>query len=400
MVKRALILSLLLTCASYGAVYQIDIVKERRERPSAEKFVLYRVKKGDTLLKIMKKHKIPRHLLYEVAKLNNLKNPDLIYAGQIIKLPVGNQFVKTERPKEKTAETDFKLLKTLGAKVKREGYLFTASGKVNLKKTPMVQVGQKRFIVDFSNQIDRRIRKELADAGFTVVDEKGFESLIEEVLSQNFTSIQKKGKLILGVKDILVYNYDYMGYNRYTGQRVVINRAPDTPPPLVSLLNAYGIGVIQPPRVEPKTKEGNGTLRIIKGDGITKINSLVKLLTGKSGVKTEYGIRFPELKLHVVYDFITPEEKVKLELSGDRVVVLTGNFLYDVENILTLVPLANKMVELILYEPPESKGKRSKFTVKGLLVSTPKKDWFLIDSVDRPEEIPYLLYRGVNLIIY
>jgi len=400
MVKRALALSLLLFSASYGAVYQIDIVKERAESSSEGKFVLYKVRRGDTLLKILRRHKIPARLLYQVAKLNNLKNPNLIYEGQVIKLPVGNQFVKSKRSKKREREAQFKLLKTLGAKVKREGYLFTETGKVDLKSSPMVQVGQRRFIVDFSGQIDRKIRLELADAGFSVIDERGFESLIDQLISQNFTSIQKKGRLILGAKDVLVYNYDYMGYNKFTGQRTVINTLPDTPQPLVTLLNAYGIAVVQPPRVEPKTKEGNGTLRIIKGDGITKINSLIKVLTGKGGVKTDYGIRFPELRLHVVYDFVTPEEKVKLELGGDRVVVLTGNFLYDVENILTLVPLANKLVELILYEPPQTKGKRSRFTVKGLLVSTPKRDWFLIDSVDRPEEIPYLLYRGVNLIIY
>jgi len=400
MVKRALILSLLFSTFAHGAVYQIDIVKEKPGEASREKFVLYRVKKGDTLLKILKEHGIPRRLLYEVVRLNRLKDPNLIYVGQVIKLPAGKRRGKSRPRKERTSEVDFRLLKSLGARVKSEGYLFTSSGKVNLKKNPMVQVGQKRFIVDFSRQIDRRILRELQDAGFSVVDEKGFESLIEEVLSKNFTSIRKNGELILGARDILIYRYDYMGYNRYTGQRTVINTAPDTPPPLGALLNAYGIGVIQPPRVEPKTKEGNGTLKIIRGDGITRINSLIKLLTGEKGVKTEYGIRFPKLKLHVVYDFVTPEEKVRLELRGDRVVVLTGNFIYDVGNILTLVPLASKMVELILYEPPGSKGRRSKFTIKGLLVSTPERDWLLIDSVDRPEELPYLLYRGVNVIVY
>jgi hypothetical protein len=240
----------------------------------------------------------------------------------------------------------------------------------------------------------------LKDAGFSVVGQEGFEKLLEDVLSTNFTSLQKNGKLVLGENDILTYKYDYLGYNKFTGQRTIINTRADTPEPLIRLLNSYGIALVQPPRRKLDTREGNGLLKIVSGNGITKINSIVNLLTGKSGKENEYGLFFPELKLYVVYDFVTPEDKVKLELGGNRVVVLTGNLLYDLENILALVPLANKVVELVLYEPPLTKGERSKFTIRGLLVSTPKREWFLIDGVDKPEELPYLRFRGVNLIIY
>ena len=400
MVKRALIALLLLSSPSLAAVYQIDIVKERSHRSEKPRFVVYKVKRGDTLLKIMKKFKIPRRLLYQVAKINKIKNPNLIYAGQVIRLPVGGSGKRERVKKEKFSEKDFKFLKTVGAKVRDEGFLFTDAGKLNLKRNPIVEAGGKRFIVDLSGQIGKKMRKALESAGFTVIGSKEFENLIDEVLSENFASIQKNGKLILGEKDVLVYKYDYMGYNKFTGQRTVINRKPDTPPSLVKLLNSYGIAVIQPPYRKLDTKEGTGKLRIVGGDGLTKINSVIEILTGSGGVIKDKGLFFPKLKLYVVYDFIDPEDKVKLELRGNKVVVLTGNFLYDIENILALVPLANKLVDLVLYEPPLSKGERSKFTIRGLLVSTPKADWFLIDSVDKPAELSYLTSRGVNVIVY
>ena len=400
MVKRALVALLLLSCPSYGAVYQIDIVKERALKGEKPRFVLYRVKKGDTLLKILKKFRLPDRLLYQVAKINKIKNPNLIYAGQVIRLPAGEKAGREKVKGEKFTEKDFTFLKTIGAKVIDDGFLFTDAGKLNLKKTPIVKVKGKMFVVDLSQTVTNRMKKALESAGFTVVGSKELDSLIEDALSENFTSIQKNGRLILGEKDVLVYNYDFMGYNRFTGQRTVINKKPDTPPSLVKLLNSYGIAVIQPPYRKLDTREGTGKLRIIGGDGLTKINSVIKVLTGKEGTVRDNGLYFPGLKLYVVYDFINPEEKVRLELQGNKVVVLTGNFLYDIENILALVPLANKLVDLVLYEPPLSRGERSKFTIRGLLVSTPKADWFLIDSVDKPAELSYLTSRGVNVIVY
>jgi len=403
MVKRALLTILLLGAvgASGAPVYQIDIVKEKLVKKEPPKMVVYKVKRGDTLLKIMKKYNLPRKLLYEVAKLNNIKDPNLIYAGQVIKLPKGRELKKNKVHKRSSpSQRDFEFLRLLGAKVEEDGYIFTQVGKVSLRESPLVRVGEKRFIVDFNESLSPTLKKSLEDAGFSVVGREKLDKLLSEALSTNFTSIQKDGKLILGEKDILSYKYDYLGHNRFTGQRTVINTRADTPKTLVNLLNSYGIAVIQPLRRETGTQEGKGLLKIVSGDGLTKINSIVKLLTGKSGKENEYGLTFPDFKLYVVYDFVTPEERVKLELSGNRVVVLTGNLLYDLENILALVPLANKEVELLLYEPPLSKGDRSKLTIRGLLVSTPKRDWFLIDGVDKPEELPYLRFRGVNIIIY
>ena len=402
MVKRALLILSLLTVSSYGATYQINVVKEEPSASVEKRYVIYRVKRGDTLLKIMKKFKVPRRFLYRIAQINRLKNPNLIYPGQEIKLPVGKE-EKVERRilkgRRSGIERELQLIKMLGGKVNREGYLFVGNSKISLRRNPIVKVGEEQFLLDFSG-LSSSVKQKLAEVGISVVSGENLGPVLEKVISANFSSLQKNGELIVGENDVLTYHYDYLAYNRYTGQRTVINTSPDTPPTLKSLLAAYGIAVVEPPFKVPDDWEGWGRLKILTGGGLQKIEELIKLFTGSRGKKIPEGLVFPKLKLAVVYDYITPERRTELELQGNRVFVLTGNFLSDVESILSLIPMANKFVKLVLYEPPGTKGKRSKFVIEGLLVSTPKRDWFMVDSVDKPEEIPYLRYRGVNLIIY
>ena len=402
MVKRALLILSLLTVSSYGATYQINVVKEEPSASVEKRYVIYRVKRGDTLLKIMKKFKVPRRFLYRIAQINRLKNPNLIYPGQEIKLPVGKK-EKVERRilkgRRSGIERELHLIKLLGGRVNREGYLFVGNRKISLRRNPIVKVGEEQFLLDFSG-LSSSVKQKLAEVGISVVSGENLGPVLEKVISANFSSLQKNGELIVGENDVLTYHYDYLAYNRYTGQRTVINTSPDTPPTLKSLLAAYGIAVVEPPFKVPDDWEGWGRLKILTGGGLQKIEELIKLFTGSRGKKIPEGLVFPKLKLAVVYDYITPERRTELELQGNRVFVLTGNFLSDVESILSLIPMANKFVKLVLYEPPGTKGKRSKFVIEGLLVSTPKRDWFMVDSVDKPEEIPYLRYRGVNLIIY
>jgi len=403
MVKRALLILPLFTSAVYGATYQISVVKEQVSPKVEKRFVVYKVKRGDTLLKIMKRFKIPRHLLYRVAKLNNIKNPNLIYAGQVIRLPVGEgaPVVRTFRKvsMKVNEERELQLIQRLGGRINREGYLFVGNRKISFRRNPLITVGGKRFLINFSG-IPENVKRTLSALGISVVDRNSLTSVLESAISANFSSLQKKGTLILGESDVLTYHYDYLAYNRFTGQRTVINLSPDTPPPLKRLLSAYGIAVVEPPFKVPDDREGWGTLKILSGGGLNKISQLIYLLTGKKGQEIPEGMIFPDLKIAVVYDYITPEKRTALEIKGNKVFVLTGNFLNDVESILSLVPIANKFVKLVLYEPPGTKGKRSKFVIEGLLISSPEKDWFMVDSFDKPEEIPYLRYRGVNLIVY
>ncbi|WP_456456908.1 LysM peptidoglycan-binding domain-containing protein [Thermovibrio sp.] len=395
MVKRALLILLTTLAVARADTYQINIVKENEKGNFTWNFIIYKIKTGDTLLKILKKFHLPKSLLPEVVKVNRIKNPNLIYPGSTLKIPIS--------PKKRSVSSrkgeELKVLKLLGAKVKEDGILFVGNRKVYLKRNPIVKVGGKRFILDLSNSIRGRVKKELLSAGFNVINRKNLNSLIEETLSLNFVGIEKNGELILGERDILTYRFDFLAYNKFTGQRTVINLKGDTPPTLEGLLNSYNIALLQPKFKDPSRKEGYGKLKILTGEGLKKIGNLLFLLTGKRGKEEEWGLNFPSLKLFIAYDTIDPKEKVKLELNGYKVAVLTGNFLGDVENILSLIPLANKEVELLLYEPPTS-GKRSKFKIRGLLVMAPKENFFLVDSLDKPSEIPYLLYKGVNLVIY
>lgn len=400
MVKRAFLIVSLISSTVYGATYQINVIKEKPLSETRKQFVIYRIKKGDTLLKIMRKFKIPRGLLYKIVQINGIKNPNIIYAGQLIKLPIGtHRQEKKSNLKKLSDQRKLELLRNLGATVDNRGYLFIGNNKISLEKNPIVSFKNNRFLIDFTG-LSQGIKTSLSSVGISVIPGNSVDKLLERVISADFDSLQKNGTLILGGNDVLTYHYDYLAYNRYTGQRTVINTSPDTPPTLKTLLESYGISVVEPAYKLIDKSEGWGDLKILTGNGLEKISQLILILSGESGKKIPEGLLFPNSKLAVVYDYITPERRTALELQGYRVFTLSGNFLRDVEGILSLIPVANKFVELVLYEPPGTKGKRSTFTIKGLLISGKDKDWFLIDTVDKLEEIPYLRYRGVNIIIY
>jgi LysM repeat protein len=402
MVKRAIVgLAFFLSgvLGAQGAVYEIKIVKEKEKDRILSHLIIYKVKKGDTLYGILKKFHIPMAYLNRVVKINKIKNPNLIYAGQKLKLPVGKEVLKRKTSSERYLIPS---VKALGGKVESEGIFFIGNKKVNYRETPKVEIGGRKFIVDFSKSLDEGTKKALGDLGIEVINDKKLKELIEKEVESNFLDVKKNGKIVLGLNDVLTYRYDFMGYNKLSGQLTIINLKPDTPLSLVKLLNSYGIEVLQPqpPKLDEEGKKGN--LKILPGKGLEKLKNLVKILLNENGRITELGLELPKSKVYVVYNFVDPEERVKLKLQGYKVSVLSGNFLTDVEKLLEIIPLANKRINLILYEPPLSKDKtfRSKLEIKGLLVTTGEKEWFLVDALDKPEEVPYLLERGVNLIIY
>lgn len=403
MAKRALLITLLFTLGvstAKGAVYEIKIVKVKEKKELPSRMIIYKVKKGDTLYGILKKFKIPFTFLNRVVKINRLKNPNLIYAGQRLKLPVGGGSSAKKEPF--ALNYLIPALKAVGGRVENEGVFFLGNEKIDYRKTPKVEVGGRKFIVDLSKSLDEETRKALKDLGIGILNEEGLRKLITEQVERNFLEVKRNGKIVLGLNDILTYRYDYMGYNKDSGQLTVINLKPETPESLKGLLRSYGIEVVEPETSQlDAKKEGKGELKILAGEGLEKLRSLVKLLLKEKGEVDEFGLKLPKSKIYVVYDYVDPEDRVKLELQGFKVAVLSGNFLVDVERLLEIVPLASKRVNLILLEPPLSGEKfRSRFEVKGLLISTAKKEWFLVDALDKPEEIPYLLDRGVNLIIY
>lgn len=65
----------------------VVVVKEEKTRPAGKKTPkTYTVKKGDTLWKICKGQLGDGSKYREIAKLNGISNPNLIYPGQVIKL--------------------------------------------------------------------------------------------------------------------------------------------------------------------------------------------------------------------------------------------------------------------------------------------------------------------------
>ena len=63
-------------------VAEAKVEREETKEPAKS----YQVKKGDTLWNIAKKELGAGNKYQDIAKLNNLSNPNLIYPGQILKL--------------------------------------------------------------------------------------------------------------------------------------------------------------------------------------------------------------------------------------------------------------------------------------------------------------------------
>lgn len=398
MVKYLILIFLLLTDVAFSNVYEIKIVKHNRVKELTEpKLIIYRVKPGDTLYGIVtRKFKLPPAMVNSIAKFNKLKNSNLIYAGQELKLPAG--VAGTSQGTSKNGESLLPAARMLGGKVNRDGSIFLGNESINFEKNPTISINGGNYILDCNNNLNNEVRTELGSIGINAVNSTELKNLIEGTINSNFGIVAKNGKLVLGARDVLTYKYDYLSYDVSTGNRIVINLKRNTPPTLIKLLKAYGVEVLQP---KGKDIQGNvGELKILSGNGIERIAGLMNILSKKNGVFKESGVEFPEMHIFVAFDFLAPEKKVELELNGYKVVVLSGNFIHDVENILSQIPIVYKQVKLVVVEPPGSNGNRSKFEISGLLVSTENKDWFLVDCVEKTEEIPYLRSRGVNLIIY
>lgn len=58
--------------------------REKREDAREAKFETYTVKTGDTLSEIGARFRVSH---VEIAELNNIENPDLIYPGQVFRIP-------------------------------------------------------------------------------------------------------------------------------------------------------------------------------------------------------------------------------------------------------------------------------------------------------------------------
>ncbi len=100
-------------------IHQKVIINSKRKKPlktsnRRQLFIWYKIKKGDTLYSIARKHKIP---LRRLCSINNIKNPAQIKAGMRIKLkdalsPESNKFIQ----KKKTKRNNRRVKKYVGRK--------------------------------------------------------------------------------------------------------------------------------------------------------------------------------------------------------------------------------------------------------------------------------------------
>ncbi|WP_051650818.1 M23 family metallopeptidase [Lachnoclostridium phytofermentans] len=97
---------------NYGVTYVPlnnveDGVIEKKTRSSSSKSIpkTYTVKKGDTLWAIAKKLLGNGAKCWNLAKLNNIKNPNLIYVGQVLKIEDVPATTKKSNPSQKTSNT-------------------------------------------------------------------------------------------------------------------------------------------------------------------------------------------------------------------------------------------------------------------------------------------------------
>ncbi|WP_456426756.1 LysM peptidoglycan-binding domain-containing protein [Desulfurobacterium sp.] len=399
-------LLIILPAPAYGSrnIYKINIIRIRKaQENTGKKIIYYKIKPGDTLYGILRKYNLPLKMIGEVAKLNKLKNPNLILKGHILKIPLPGVKKKGVKEKFKIANNVvpdfFPIINGRGFRSYKKGMILLNSGTVNLQQNPVVTTGGNNYIIDLNNNLTEQEIKELQNIGYKVIKNKNqLRKLVEENLLNTFGSFEANGTIKLGTFDRLTYHYDYLIYDMETGSTKIFNLTPDTPKELKNLLSAYGITVEQP---EAKSEKGeSGTLKILTGTNIEKITELIHLLTGEKAIKDGNGYSFNRHKIFVVKEMTSPEEITKKKMAGFTIAKVYPDMGKSIREAVNTIPFAIQRIKLIIVEPPGTEGKRSRFEIKGFSIETPNRTYFLIPGVEKPEEIPYLISRGINLIVY
>lgn len=82
----------------------IRTTKQVKKEVAAENVINYTVKKGDTLWEIAKQYLGSGTKYTQIASENNIKNPNLIYPGQVFKITVGGEVTTTATEVEETVQ--------------------------------------------------------------------------------------------------------------------------------------------------------------------------------------------------------------------------------------------------------------------------------------------------------
>ncbi|WP_461829997.1 LysM peptidoglycan-binding domain-containing protein [Aquifex sp.] len=114
--------------------------KRKSRRVYSSDYILYKVRKGDTLIKIAKKFRVS---VSEIKRANNLKSSRL-YAGQVIKIPIPKEIVK-ERRKTRVKYKIYRVKRgdTLIGIAKKFNVSVSELKRVNRLKGSRIYVGQK-----------------------------------------------------------------------------------------------------------------------------------------------------------------------------------------------------------------------------------------------------------------
>lgn len=114
--------------------------KRKSRRAYSSNYILYKVRKGDTLIKIAKRFRVS---VSEIKRANNLKSSKL-YAGQVIKIPIPKEIVK-ERQKTRVKYKIYRVKKgdTLLGIAKKFNVSVRELKRVNKLKGNRIYVGQK-----------------------------------------------------------------------------------------------------------------------------------------------------------------------------------------------------------------------------------------------------------------
>ena len=386
-------------------IYKINIIKTIENPNTLRKNIIYyKIKPGDTIYGILKKYKLPIKMLDEIVKLNKLKDPDKIKWGQTLKVPLPqSKFSGGKRGKVKVKKKFIPdispILKKYG-KIYKKGTILLNSRAINLSKNPLITFKGKNYILNLNGNIPEDIVKELESLGYKVLsNKKDIKNVMEDYLLSDYGYFEENGILKLGNMDKIKYRYDYLTYDTETGNIKIFNTEPDTPKELKNILSAYGITVEQPKR---QFDSGHrGILKILTGNPEKKVAKLLLSITNERPVKVDKEFLFKKIKIFITPENFNPEEKTKKKMEGFTVISVSNeNIETAIKKAVESVPYVMQKIKLVIVEPPGTEGKRSKFEIIGYSIDTPIKRYFLIPGVEKPEEISYLLSRGVNLIIY
>ena len=122
------------------------VISENQESPTKTGGIedKYTVKKGDSLWKIAESKLRDGYRWVEIAKLNGLGNPDLVYAVQELKMPETVE-VKLEEVKEYVVKKGDSLLK-ISVKLYGDGYKWVKLWEVNkslIRNPDEIEIGMK-----------------------------------------------------------------------------------------------------------------------------------------------------------------------------------------------------------------------------------------------------------------